>query len=201
MRIKKKLESTQSRASQSLRTSAAVLLTLVFASALAIAQTPGPDAPSSAPSTSSPPNAAAPPQSQSAVDALGTWVQQSGQWMQQGVTNMGAGFNQMVGAIGGQANQATRNAADAARNAATSVSKLPSTGITGGHERCVIAANGAPDCRVAAETLCRAKGYTSGASVDFLTVENCPPQWRTSRREAPPGVCTMEHYVTKALCQ
>jgi hypothetical protein len=201
MRIRKQMEWTPSHAPQSLRICAAVLLTFVFASALALAQTPGSDAPSAAPGTSSPPNAAAPPQSQSAVDALSTWVQQSGRWMQRGVTNMGAGFNQMVGAIGGQANRATRDAADAARNAAKSVSKLPNAGITGGHERCVIAPNGAPDCRVAAQALCRAKGYASGTSVDFLTVENCPPPWRTSRRDAPEGVCTMEHYVTRALCQ
>jgi hypothetical protein len=139
---------------------------------------------------------------------MGNWVQQGGAWMQQGgqlmqqsVTNMGAGFGQIVGAIGGQANQATKDAADAARNAAASVSKLPNTGITAGSERCVVAPNGGPDCRVAAETLCRAKGYASGTSVDFITVENCPPPWRTSRRNAPEGVCTMEHYVTKALCQ
>jgi hypothetical protein len=198
MRIEKKMEWTPSHAPQFLRICTATLLTFVLASVLATAQTPDPDTSSSAPATSSP---AAPPQSQSTVDALGTWVQQSGQWMQQGVTNMGAGFNQMVGAIGGQATQATRNAADAARNAATSVSKLPNTGITGGHERCVIAPNGAPDCRIAAETLCRAKGYANGTGVDLLTVENCPPPWRTSRRNAPEGVCTMEHYVTKALCQ
>lgn len=121
--------------------------------------------------------------------------------MQRGVANMGAGFGAIVGVVGGQANQAARDAADAARNAATRVSKLPKTGITGGHERCVIAPNGAPDCRIAAETICRAKGYASGTSVDFVTVENCPPPYRTSRRDAPEGVCTMEHFVTKALCQ
>jgi hypothetical protein len=128
-------------------------------------------------------------------------MQQGGELMQQGVTSMGAGFGQIAGAIGGQANQATKDAADAARNAAASVSKLPNTGITAGSERCVIAPNGAPDCGVAAETLCRAKGYAGGRSVDFITVENCPPPWRASRRNAPEGVCTMEHYVTKALCQ
>jgi hypothetical protein len=132
------------------------------------------------------------------VQQGGVWMQQSGQLMQQGVTNLGAGFGQVVGAIGGQANQATK---DAARNAAASVSKLPNTGVTAGSERCVPAPNGAPDCRGAAETLCRAKGYAGGTSVDFITVENCPPPWRTSRRNAPEGVCTMEHYVTKALCQ
>ncbi len=121
--------------------------------------------------------------------------------MQQGVTDVSAGFGAMVGAVSGQAGQAARDAADAARNAATSVSKLSVTGVTGGRERCVIAPNGAPDCRAAAEAQCRAKGYFSGSSVDFETVERCPPPYRVSRRDAPEGVCTMEHFVTKALCQ
>jgi hypothetical protein len=153
---------------------AAILLTLVWASTIAMAQTPSSDAPP----------AAAPAPS---IGAVGTWVQQ-------GVTNMGAGFNAMVGAVGGQANQT-------AKDAAAGVSRLPNTGITSGNERCVIAPNGAPDCRLAAETLCRSKGYAGGASVDSITVENCPPRYRTTRREAPEGVCTMEHFVTKALCQ
>jgi hypothetical protein len=170
------------------------VLALVLAFASAIAQAPGPAAPASAGAAS---------QSQpspKAQDAFGTWVEQGGQLMQ-GVTNMGAGFGEMVGAIGGQANQATKDAAEAARQAAEGVTKLPATGITAGHERCFIAPNGAPDCRAAAETLCRAKGFASGTSVDFVTVENCPPQYRKSRRDAPEGVCTMEGYVTKALCQ
>jgi predicted TIM-barrel enzyme len=160
--------------------SAAILLTLMCASFAAMAQTPSPDAPSAAPAPS--------------VGAFGDWVQQ-------GVANMGAGFGAMVGAVGGQANQTARGAADAARNAATGVSKLPSTGITTGNERCVAAPNGAPDCRLAAETLCRAKGYAGGASIDFVTVENCPPRYRTTRREIPEGVCTRDHFVTRALCQ
>jgi hypothetical protein len=211
MRLEKKAERAQ-RAPQivagAARASATTFLTLsvlMFAAGAAMAQTPGADAPSA--SASSPPATPA-PQPQSAVGAFGNWVQQGGAWMQQGgqlmqqgVTNMGAGFGQAVGAISGQAKEATKDAAEAARNAAASVSKLPNTGVAAGSERCVIAPNGAPDCRVAAETLCRGKGYVAGTSVDFITVENCPPPWRTSRRNAPEGVCTMEHYVTKALCQ
>jgi hypothetical protein len=117
--------------------------------------------------------------------------------MKQGVAN----FRRMVDTVGGQANRATQSAADAARNAATSVTKLPRTAITAGNERCTVAPNGAPDCRGAAATLCLAKGYGSGTSVDFITVETCPPPWRNSPRQAPEGACTMEHYVTKALCQ
>jgi hypothetical protein len=214
MRREKKRERTQ-RAPQivadAARTSATIFLTLsalMFAASAAMAQT-GADAPLPPSSASSAPaNPAAAPQPQSAVGAFGNWVQQGNAWIQQGgelmrqgVTNMGAGFGQVVGAIGGQASRTTRDAAEAARNAAAGVSRLPNTLITAGSERCVIAPNGAPDCRVAAESLCRTKGYAGGTSVDFITVENCPPPWRTSRRNAPEGVCTTEHYVTKALCQ
>jgi hypothetical protein len=156
---------------------AAILLTFVCASITAMAQTPGSDAPP----------AVAPAPSFGEV----------GNWVQRGVANMGAGFGAMVGAVGGQANKTAKDAADAA----TGVSKLPNTGITTGNERCAVAPNGAPDCRLAAETLCRSKGYAGGASVDSVTVENCPPRYRTTRREVPEGVCTMEHFVTKALCQ
>jgi len=91
--------------------------------------------------------------------------------------------------------------ADVARDTATGVTKLPVTGVIGGRERCILAPNGAPDCRVAAEALCRAKGYVGGTSVDFETVEKCPPPYRVSGRNTPEGVCTMEHFVTRALCQ
>jgi hypothetical protein len=161
----------------------------VFACVTATAQTPGSDTPSPAP-TSTP----APSEPQGFFDTFGNWVQQ-------GVANVGAGFGAMVGTVGGQAGQAAKGAADAARNAATSMTKLPVTGVSGGRERCILAPNGAPDCRVAAEALCRAKGYVGGTSVDFVTVENCPPPYRASRRDAPEGACTMEHFVTKALCQ
>jgi hypothetical protein len=168
-----------------MRRAAAILLTFVFASHAAMAQTPSADTPSAAPADAAAPGAG----------ALGNWVQR-------GVANMSAGFGAMVGAVGGQANQTARGAADAARNAATGVSKLPNTGLTSGNERCVVAPNGAPDCGVAAETLCRANGYAGGASVDSVTVEKCPPRYRrTTRREIPEGVCTTEHFVTKALCQ
>lgn len=162
---------------------------LAFACATAAAQTADPTSPSSV-STDTPP----PSEPRGVLDAFGNWVQQ-------GVANMGAGFGAMVGTVGGQAGQAAKEAADVARNAAVSVARLPVAGVIGGRERCMIAPNGAPDCRVAAEALCRAKGYVGGSSVDFETVEKCPPPYRVSRRNAPEGVCTMEHFVTKALCQ
>src|SRR5215831_6016371 len=167
---------------------------IVLACATATAQTPGPDGPPPAPAgTPAPPPASGAAPSEGFFDAFGNWVQQ-------GVANAGAGFGAMVGVVGGQASQAAKGAADAARSAAT-MTRLPVSAITGGRERCTLAPNGAPDCRGAAEVLCRAKGYGSGTSVDFETVEKCPPAYRASRRNLPEGVCTMEHFVTKALCQ
>jgi hypothetical protein len=195
MRFETKPEMAQQRESECAAAAASAAASLLifgilaFACVAATAQTHGPEAPPSAPADTS-----APTEPQRAFDALGNWVQQ-------GVANVGAGFGAMVGAVGGQAGQAAKGAADAARNAATSVSKLPVTGVADGRERCVLAPNGAPDCRVAAEALCRAKGYVGGTSVDFQTVETCPPPYRVSRRDAPEGVCTKEHFVTKALCQ
>lgn len=160
----------------------------VLACVTAAAQTPDPQAPSSAPANTPP------PEPQGFFDAFGNWVQQ-------GVANVGAGFGAMVGAVGGQAGQAAKGAADVARDAATSVSKLPVSGVISGRERCILAPNGAPDCRVAAEALCRAKGYAGGTSVDSETVEKCPPPHRVSSRNTPEGICTSEHFVTRALCQ
>jgi hypothetical protein len=174
----------------------------VLACVTAAAQTPVPEA-----SPSPPTNAPAPPPSepQGFFDAFGNWVQQ-------GVANVGAGLGAMVGAVGDQAGQAAKGAADAAstvakgaadvaRDTATSVTKLPVTGVIRGRERCVLAPNGAPDCRIAAAALCRAKGYDGGTSIDFETVEKCPPPYRVSSRNTPEGVCAMEHFVTRALCQ
>lgn len=191
---------------------AAVACWLAVCAGTAMSQNAGADP--APPAPQAPAEVPAPlPQNQGFVNVFG-------QWMQQGVSTMGAGFGAVVGALGGQANKnakgaadaastvakgaadAAKGAADAARDTAATVSRLPSSGVVSGRERCVLAPNGAPDCRVAAETMCRAKGYGGGTSVDFETSENCPPSYRvTSRSAVPEGACTMEHFVTRALCQ
>jgi hypothetical protein len=195
MRIETKPEQARRRrrgcATNAVRAGAGLsaLSAFLLAGIAAMAQTAGPDAPASAPASTP-----APSEPHGFFDAFGNWVQQ-------GVANAGAGFGAMVGAVGGQAGEAAKGAADAARNAAAGMTKLPVSGITGGRERCLLAPNGAPDCGGAAAALCRAKGYGGGTSVDFETVEKCPPSVRRAGRNAAEGVCTTEHFVTKALCQ
>jgi hypothetical protein len=170
---------------------------LVLVAGIAAAQTraeppkpPGePPAPTSAPAT--------PPENPGFVGVFGNW-------MQQGVTSMSTGIDAVFGAAKGAADAAStvaKGAADAAVDTAAGVTKLPVPGVAGGHEQCTLAGNGAPDCRVAAEALCRARGFATGTSVDFVTSEKCQPPYRSSGRDTPEGVCTLDHFVTRALCK
>jgi hypothetical protein len=78
---------------------------------------------------------------------------------------------------------------------------LPNANIVSGRERCEIAANGAPDCRRAIETLCRSKGFSAGKSLDVQQVERCPTRVWLSGTQPRPGDCRTESHVQRALCQ
>jgi hypothetical protein len=183
---------------------AAVLLTLGIAAAQAPIEAPKPaeEAPAAAAPAAPPPSAENPaptnpapgnpaPENPGFVGAFGTW-------MQQGVTSMSSGLAK--GAADAAAGAATV-AKDAAGVAVDGVTKLPVSGFASGHEQRTLAANGAPDCRAAAEDLCRTHGFATGTSVDYVTSERCPPAYRLSSRERPEGMCPMEHFVTRAMCR
>jgi hypothetical protein len=210
---------------------AAVLLTAGVAVAQAPAEAPKPAeeaaavAPAATPPTATPPAAENPapsdpalanPASPNAAPAspaenpgiVGTF----GTWMQQGVTSMSSGFDAMAKGAADAASTMAKGAADVATGAASvakdaagvavdGVTKLPVSGFASGHEQCTLASNGAPDCRAAAENLCRARGFANGTSVDYVTSEKCPPAYRPSSRERPEGICPMEHFVTRAMCR
>ena len=78
--------------------------------------------------------------------------------------------------------------------------RIPAARVISGHEKCKIAANGAPDCVAAAHDMCRAKGFATGKSVDMTTAEICPPQVYASGRNSGPG-CHTETFVSRVLCQ
>lgn len=113
-----------------------------------------------------------------------------------GVTDLNSTLAPLGGVVD-QAGQAARGAVDAAAN----VAKLPASRLVDGRERCPTAPNGAPDCRAAALAMCKAGGYASGNSVDLQTTETCPPEILAKRRPWPEGACTIENFVTRALCQ
>ncbi|HEY1544814.1 MAG TPA: hypothetical protein VGG01_20640 [Xanthobacteraceae bacterium] len=87
------------------------------------------------------------------------------------------------------------------RDTAGAVARLPGTRVISEHATCPIAPNGAPDCRIAAETICKRHGFESGSSIDFQTAKKCPPIALNRPNGEPPPPCVLESYVTRALCQ
>jgi hypothetical protein len=76
----------------------------------------------------------------------------------------------------------------------------PSTMVSG-RAACVVAANGAPDCKAGADRLCQTKGFKEGKSLDTDAAEKCSAKAYIPGRKREPGDCKTENYVIKALCQ
>ena len=88
------------------------------------------------------------------------------------------------------------------RDAGQNLSNMakPSTMVSG-RAACLVAANGAPDCKAGADRLCQIKGYTEGKSLDTDAAEKCSPKVYLPGRKREPGDCKTENYVTRAVCQ
>ncbi len=196
---------------------AAVSLMLLFTPAAAQeGSVPSPQPPAATPETAppqqavpatqeqAPPPQAAPARPDAAAPPTSGLIDAVGRLIEGGVTSA----RDVIGGIGSQADSVARGAAAAAGSVAkgaaeavSNVGRLPTSLIARGREQCPIARNGAPDCRTAAEALCRANGFASGSSIDFQSNENCPPAVVASGERPPPGACVLEHFVTRALCQ
>jgi hypothetical protein len=189
-----------------------LLLLLTFATAAQ--EQPSAQPPGSYPQ-GNPPTAAPPPQPSGALETFGRWIDNSVSTAGAGISAAWRGTISGIGGIGGQAGDAAKGAADAATtvgkgavdvakgaaDVATTAARLPMSSFSSGRERCTIAPNGAPDCRVAADALCKNKGFKSGTSVEFENAENCPAQVLLAGKSPSERNCPIEYFVTKSLCQ
>jgi hypothetical protein len=214
------------RSARILAGAASCLLSAALSVAMASAQVPPQRlAPEGAapPIAVTPPNSVAPPipapeqqppatpseQKPGWFDTLGHWFDESVTNVNKSWDNMNKGLKSTLGAVGGQATDTTKSAAEAASNmakgaakgAADAVGRLGTSRFVSGQTLCALAPNGAPDCRGAAESLCKTAGFTSGSSVDYVTSEKCPSEAYLAGRHPAPGECKTEHTVTRALCQ
>ncbi len=89
-----------------------------------------------------------------------------------------------------------------AKDAGESLSRLakPSSMVTG-RMICPVSANGAPDCKAAADKLCQAKGFKEGKSLTSDSAEACSAKVLIPGRARKPDDCRTDNYVTRALCQ
>jgi hypothetical protein len=169
---------------------------LALAALLVVAGVPaGAQAPAPAPAEPDRPAAAAPaprPADPGPFSAIGRVIDES----LTGLTSGLKGARDSVDEVTGRAGEAAKGATTEA------IRRLPPPpGVVAGREFCPLAANGAPDCRVASLALCRAKGFKEGRSIDMQTEQVCPPELWTAGRAPDESECRLESYVTRALCQ
>ena len=133
------------------------------------------------------PNPSAPAYQPGMLDSVGRW------------------FKDSFSSFGGRATDAAKEAADAAKDAADAAReaaiKFPNARLVEGRERCAVAANGAADCQKAVEAVCKAKGFSSGSSLEIQASQKCPARVWISGRPAEPGDCELQSFVTRAMCQ
>jgi hypothetical protein len=130
------------------------------------------------------------------IDAVGHWIGDS-------VTNWNSGLKgaaDVAKDAAGAAGDAAKGAANVATDTAGAVARIPTTRVIAERVTCPVAPNGAPDCRSAADTICKTHGFASGTSIDFQTAEKCPPI-ALNRPDGEPPRCVIESYVTRALCR
>ena len=122
-------------------------------------------------------------------------------WLDRNVVGTFQGAGKQVENFGHEAGVAAKTTVNSAKDAAGAVVRIPTARVMSGPEKCVNAPNGAPDCVVAAERLCKAKGFETGKSVDMTTAEVCPPKVLLSGRTGAAGECRDETFVARAFCQ
>ncbi|MHC2331595.1 hypothetical protein [Bradyrhizobium sp. USDA 4454] len=76
----------------------------------------------------------------------------------------------------------------------------PSTVVTG-RAACLVASNGAPDCKIGADRLCQSKGFKEGRGLDTDASEKCSPLVYLPGHKRGPNDCKTENFVTRAVCQ
>jgi hypothetical protein len=120
------------------------------------------------------------------IDALGRWFGDS----KAAIDSQLKSTQETIGSIGRDA-----------RDAAGSVVAVPGTRVVTGRQLCPVAPNGAPDCQQGVDTLCRAKGFQSGRSLDVQSGNRCSVKSLVSGRATREAPCPVETYVTRAVCQ
>ena len=142
-------------------------------------------------------NQTQPQQSDGPLSAVGRWFSES-------FASIGSHFRdaeQGVTKFRNEAGVAAKKTGTAVKDAADAVTKLPTTRVLAGHQKCTVSANGAPDCDDAADRLCKRRGFASGQTVDITSARECPLQVTLGQREARIGECKNVTFVSRAMCQ
>jgi len=139
-----------------------------------------------------------PPKKEGFFDALGKWWDQSAADFDANLKKMKTSIEEANERNAKAVREATQGAATATKEATDAITKLSTSRIVEGKERCALAPNGSPDCGPAAESICKAKGYKTGQSANIESARKCSARALLTRNDAD---CTNETIVTRAACQ
>ncbi|MEH2510791.1 hypothetical protein V1291_002145 [Nitrobacteraceae bacterium AZCC 1564] len=89
------------------------------------------------------------------------------------------------------------SSAKKATDSLSRIAPLSGQSVVVGRTMCIVASNGAPDCKSASDQLCREKGYKEGRSLDIEAAQKCSAKAYFSGGSA----CKTENFVTRAVCQ
>ena len=144
-------------------------------------QQAAPDQPAAAPPTHPP----APPENPGLINEIGKMFDKLPAWKSPGAT----------------IDDLNSRARDAARDATDTLSRLATPSMVTGRLPCPVSANGAPDCKAAADKLCQGKGFKEGKSLATDSAEACSAKVLIPGRTRKPDDCRTDTFVTRALCQ
>jgi hypothetical protein len=88
-----------------------------------------------------------------------------------------------------------------AKDAGETLSRLAKPSMVTGRMKCPVSANGAPDCKAAADKLCQTTDFKEGKSLTTDSAETCSAKVLIPGRARKPDDCRTDNYVTRALCQ
>jgi len=88
-----------------------------------------------------------------------------------------------------------------AKDAGETLARLAKPSMVTGRMKCLVSANGAPDCKTAADKLCQTREFKEGKSLTADSAETCSAKVLIPGRTRKPDDCRTDHYVTRALCQ
>lgn len=164
------------------------LATLAFAIGTATTAWPQQAQPQVTPAQQSPPAAEPPPAPERGNPGL---VEEIGKLLK----DSASGFKSLPSP--GQALDGLNSSAKDATDSLKRIAPLSGQSMVTGRTLCPAAANGAPDCKLAADQLCKEKGYVGGSSIDVESSQKCSAKAYFSGQ----GACRPENFVTRAVCQ
>jgi hypothetical protein len=146
---------------------------------------------------------AAPP-SASGKEAEADVLDRIGRWFDRSVNDLNEGLKETFTApppAGDRPRDTSKDTVGSANSSADPLIPLPSLSIISQRQRCEMAANGAPDCRRAAEIACQSRGYSTGQSLQTQSERMCSPAPLFPQHASRPSGCRTEAYVLRAICR